>query len=82
VRAFEGTLNSIFRNFDFTLNSYHPKCPQFDELRARMTEMHAIMNVTLKGDLNPGVVVVLSRFVSLASALFGYINQTATGESR
>lgn len=74
VRQFEDPLAFIFRSFDFEFGSYSDRDGCFSDLRSGMMKLHDLMAHAFKGDLNSSVVTVLTRLVSLSSALFGYIN--------
>jgi hypothetical protein len=67
-------LASQYIDFDFEFSSYSDRDGCFSDLRAGMVKLHDLMTHAFKGDLNASVVTVLTRLVSLSSALFGYIN--------
>jgi cell division septum initiation protein DivIVA len=74
IKSFQDPLIQIFRDFDFQFSSYDPNGPQFDLLRRHMLALHETMKQHVTGETLPPVALVLTRMVSLTSALFGYIN--------
>ena len=74
LKVFEAPLEHIFQCFDFEFSSYTPANKQFLDLRKAMLRLHGLMVRNIAGNMNPVVVTVFSRLISLATAFFGYIN--------
>jgi hypothetical protein len=74
IKPFQDPLIQIFRDFDFQFTSYDPHGPQFSRLRQHMLTLHETMKRHIHGETLPPVSLVLTRLISLSSALFGYVN--------